>query len=258
MAKPDANRREFLARTAQGVAVAVCGGLVWNAFLAQSARAAPDALRPPGAKGEADFNATCIKCGLCVEACPYRTLKLAQVAAKAPLGTPYFEPREVPCYMCPSVPCAKACPTGALDREIGDIASARMGLAVVDPEHCLSWQGLRCEVCYRVCPVQGKAITVDAHPRQLSKHAIFVPVVHSDACTGCGLCEKACPTELASVRVVQPSLVQGKIGEHYRLGWREDQPPAPSAATPPPPSAAPAVPPKAAPGVDYLNRGGGL
>jgi ferredoxin-type protein NapG len=134
-----------------------------------------------------------------------------------------------------------------------------MGLAVIDAENCLSWQGLRCEVCYRVCPVKGTAIRIDPHPRQISKHAMFVPVVSSEACTGCGLCEKACPTEVAAVRVVQPALVQGRIGAHYRLGWKhESAPPAPAPDTPALSTATPSQPtppaPATAPGVDYLNR----
>jgi ferredoxin-type protein NapG len=140
---------------------------------------------------------------------------------------------------------------------MADINAARMGLAVIDAENCLSWNGLRCEVCYRVCPVKGKAITIDPHPRKLSKHAVFVPMIHSGACTGCGLCEKACPTAVAAVRVVQPSLVQGKIGEHFRMDWRpEAAPEAPSPATapaaPPPANAKPSAPAKA-PGLDYFN-----
>ena len=53
---------------------------------------------------------------------------------------------------------------------------------------------------------------------------MFVPLVHSSDCTGCGICEKACPTQKAAIRVVQPELVQGQIGEHYRLGWTVDTP----------------------------------
>jgi ferredoxin-type protein NapG len=220
----------------------------------QQAHAVPFAIRPPGAQPERDFNATCVKCGACVVACPYGILRLAPVATGIPMGTPHFVPREEPCRLCPDIPCAKACPTGSLDRAMVDINAARMGLAVIDAENCLSWNGLRCEVCYRVCPVKGKAITVDPHPRKLSKHAVFVPMVHSDACTGCGLCEKACPTEVAAVRVVQPSLVQGKIGEHFRMDWRKEAvPEAPPAPAAPPPAPAKPSAPARAPGIDYFN-----
>ena len=32
--------------------------------------------------------------------------------------------------------------------------------------------------------------------------------------------EKVCPTEEAAIRIVPPDLVRGRIGEHYRLGWK--------------------------------------
>ena len=222
--KASISRRDFFARIAQGAALAATGGLVWSYLLNQQARAMPFAIRPPGARYEPDFNARCIKCGQCVDACPYDTLKLATAYVGIPIGTPYFIPRETPCYMCEDIPCIAACPTGALDPALEDIDDSRMGLAVIDIENCLSWQGLRCEICFRECPVQGQAITVEHHPRRLSKHAMFVPLVHSDACTGCGICEKACPTQEAAIRVLQPDLVQGKIGDHYRLGWTIDTP----------------------------------
>ena len=218
------SRRDFFTRVAQGTALAATGGLVWSYLLNQQARATPFAIRPPGARYEPDFNARCIKCGQCVDACPYDTLNLATADAGIPIGTPYFIPRETPCYMCPDIPCIAACPTGALDPALEDIDESRMGLAVIDIENCLSWQGLRCEICFRECPVQGQAITVEHHPRRISKHAMFVPLVHSDACTGCGICEKACPTQQAAIRVLQPDLVQGMIGDHYRLGWTIDTP----------------------------------
>ena len=250
------DRRQFIVAAAQGAGAAACGGLLWYALLEQQARAAAP-LRPPGAQAEGEFAATCIKCGLCVQACPYGTLRLVKTAEPGVAGTPGFTPRETPCWMCENIPCARACPTGALDPQFPDVSKARMGLAVVDPENCLSWQGLRCEICYRVCPVRGKAISIANHPRQISRHAMFVPVVHSEACTGCGICEKKCPTELAAIRVVDPKRVQGKIGEHYRLGWKHE--PAPSSAEPPSTGASPAAPtpgpaPAAPGGLDYLNR----
>ncbi len=255
----DAGRREFLMRTAQSAAVAACGGLLWAHLLRQEAAASVLALRPPGALAEADFAAACIKCGQCVDACPYDTLHLARAQDGAPIGTPFFTPRKVPCYMCTDFPCVPACPTGALDRKFSNIADARMGLAVIDAESCLSWQGLRCEICYRVCPVKDSAITIQTHPRQLSKHAMFVPIVHSKACTGCGMCEEACPTDEAAIRVLNPKLVQGRMGEHYRLGWKSETPPPtaaptePSVAAPAPSAVEPAAPAKA-PGMDVLNE----
>ncbi|MDH3872366.1 MAG: 4Fe-4S binding protein, partial [Gammaproteobacteria bacterium] len=104
---------------------------------------------------------------------------------------------------------------------------------------------------FRECPVQNRAITVEHHPRRISKHAMFVPLVHSDACTGCGICEKACPTQKAAIRVLQPELVQGEIGDHYRLGWTIDSPITQEfkAGTAARGTSAPAT------GLDYLNEG---
>ena len=250
-------RREFLVKSVQGTAIAACGGLLWGHLLRQEAVASVLALRPPGALPEADFAAQCIKCGQCANACPYDTLKMATAGSGMPIGTPYFEPRKIPCYMCTDIPCVPPCPTGALSRNLKDITKSRMGLAVIDEENCLSWLGLRCEVCYRVCPVKGRAITIENHPRQISKHAMFVPLVHGSDCTGCGLCEQACPTQVAAIRIINPSLVQGKIGEHYRLGWKQENEITQDFQTSPgtPPMAEEPPAPKTAPGMDTLNQG---
>ncbi|HNQ05261.1 MAG TPA: ferredoxin-type protein NapG [Thiobacillaceae bacterium] len=250
-------RREFLLKAAQGTAMAATGGLLWVYLLRQEARAHPYALRPPGALVEKDFNATCIKCGQCVNACPYDTLKLAGAGGSLPIGMPYFIPRDIPCYLCPDIPCMRACPTGALSPDLKDINDSRMGLAVIDLENCLSWKGLRCEICHRECPLKGKAISLELHPRAQSKHAMFYPIVNSDFCTGCGICEKACPTAEAAIRILPHGMVQGRIGEHYRLGWTfdteisQDFKPAETA----PPAVQETTVPDKAPGVDYLNEG---
>jgi ferredoxin-type protein NapG len=127
--------------------------------------------------------------------------------------------------MCEDIPCVKACPTGALDHELTDIDDARMGLAVlIDEENCLNFQGLRCDVCYRVCPSIDKAITLEMqHNARSGKHAMFIPTVHSDACTGCGKCEKACVLEEAAIKVLPTRLAKGELGHHYRWGWEEKQ-----------------------------------
>lgn len=218
------SRRQFFTQFTQGAAVAATGGLAWFYLLNEQSHASAWAIRPPGGEAVDEFYAKCIKCGKCVDACPFDTLKLASAGVNIPIGTPYFVPREIPCYMCLDIPCQEACPTGAISSDLEHINDAQMGLATIDIENCLSWQGLRCEICHRECPVQNKAITIEHHPRRLSKHAMFVPIVHGDHCTGCGVCEKVCPTEKAAIRVVKPEYVQGKIGEHYRLGWKTDTP----------------------------------
>ena len=197
-----------------------------------------------------------MKCGQCVQACPYGSVRLVRSGDAGLAGTPTITPREAPCVMCEPLWCVKACPSGALDPALTDITKARMGLAVIDAEHCLSWLGLRCEVCFRACPVQGQAITLTVQQRQISKHAMFVPVVHSEACTGCGLCEKKCPTDVAAIRVVDPSRVQGRIGAHYRLGWKPGAGPSP-ADTPASALTLPAAPRSDSTrgALDYLNQG---
>ena len=92
-------------------------------------------------------------------------------------GTPYFIARDKPCEMCPDIPCMNACPSGALSEELKDINDARMGLAVLlDQETCLNWQGLRCDVCYRVCPLVDKAITLErVHNDRTGIHAKLIP-----------------------------------------------------------------------------------
>ncbi len=217
------SRRAFL----EGAAGAI-GGAAFCAFglsaLPLQSRSAW-APRPPGALEDDRFTAACARCGQCVKACPHGTLRLASMGDPASAGTPYFTPRDIPCFMCKDLPCIKACPTGALDPSLEDIADARMGVAVIDPQSCLSWQGLRCEVCFRECPEANHALTIEPHPRELSKHAVFVPMVHPESCTGCGLCEKGCPTDVPAIRIADPAKVLGAIGAHYRLGWlSEDDP----------------------------------
>jgi ferredoxin-type protein NapG len=199
------------------------GGL---ALYAKQARAVPpQAIRPPGALAERDFQGACIRCGMCVRDCPYKILDLAKPEQAIATGTPYFVARTGPCEMCEDIPCIKACPTGALDHKLTDINAARMGLAVlVDHETCLNFLGLRCDVCYRVCPLIDKAITLEAqHNERTGKHTMFIPVVHSDTCTGCGKCEKACVLEEAAIKVLPARLAKGAPGKHYRLGWEEKE-----------------------------------
>lgn len=219
------DRRKFLANIARAACGAGVAGLGLG-VLARKARSLPvAALRPPGALAEAEFLSACVRCGLCVRDCPYNTLKLAEFGSEIATGTPYFTAREVPCEMCEDIPCVPACPTGALNPELTNIDDARMGLAVlVDQETCIAFQGLRCEVCYRICPAIDKAITLERSANiRTGKHALFIPVVHSDSCTGCGKCERACILEEAAIKIMPLKLAKGHGGSHYRLGWEEKE-----------------------------------
>jgi ferredoxin-type protein NapG len=193
---------------------------------ARQASALPaQALRPPGALAEEQFLSACLRCGLCVRDCPYHILKLAPVGDPVATGTPYFEARELPCEMCEDIPCVKVCPSGALDGALRDINKAKMGLAVLaDHETCLNFLGLRCDVCYRVCPATNKAITLEiVHNPRSDRHAMLLPTVHSDYCTGCGKCEKSCVLPEAAIKVFPLHLAKGKLPDHYRKGWEEKE-----------------------------------
>ena len=216
----DWSRRSVLQAGASAASATLLAG--GAALLARPAAARPAlALRPPGALAEERFLAACVRCGLCVRDCPPHNLKLATGADGVTVGTPYFTAREIPCEMCEAVPCVKACPTGALDPKLTRIEDARMGTAVlVDQENCLNFLGLRCDVCYRVCPLIDRAITLEkvSNPRS-DRHAMLLPTVHADACTGCGKCEQGCVLDEAAIKVLPAALARGRAGAHYRKGW---------------------------------------
>lgn len=216
--KPKSNaRREFLIRGAQtSCAMALIGSGVSMVATANSP-AAPQALRPPGAKAEAEFLASCVRCGICVQTCPYDTLKLARwFDAGVATNTPYFVARETPCELCEDIPCVRHCPSGALDQHMQDINEAQMGVAVlIDQVNCLNYKGLRCEVCYRVCPLIDKAIVLEKHHNSRSNtHAEFIPIVNPEHCTGCGKCEHACVLETPAIKVLPHDVAISQVASH--------------------------------------------
>jgi len=225
-------RRAFLLKGLKSLGLAAAGGLAWSGFIKQGT-SAPLILRPPGALPEKEFIASCIKCGMCVEACPYDALLMAKPGDNKPVGTPYFSPRTYPCHMCRDIPCVPVCPTGSLNKSlvsdknesgelILNINRAKMGLAVIDRETCIAYAGIQCDACYRACPLIDKAVTIE-YTRNIrtGKHAMLAPVVHSTDCTGCGLCERACVTQKASIFVLPREIAMGAASERYIKGWDE-------------------------------------
>lgn len=140
-------------------------------------------LRPPGAVPEETFPAKCIRCGRCVEVCPYRSIRMLDIRFGINAGTPLIEAEKIPCYLC--MKCVDVCPTGSLERI--EQADTRMGLAIINKFHCAAWIGTTlCRTCYDKCPYPEQAIRLD----QLK------PIVNEKACTGCGLCTHACPVTI--------------------------------------------------------------
>lgn len=175
------------------VGLGALAGLVSARLHHERAPLPGDRVRPPGALDEGAFLDACVRCGLCVQACPYDTLRLADLGDAVPAGTPYFVARENPCRMCEDIPCAVACPTGALRPGLTDIRDADMGLAwLSDRDRCLSYTSAAyCDSCYRACPVMGEAIRM-LPGRGPAGRRNFVPTVDAGHCTGCGLCERDC------------------------------------------------------------------
>lgn len=161
---------------------------------AEARRPAPprQVVRPPGALPEADFLRVCEGCRRCVEACPEDAIVPATDAARAGrVGTPTLPLQRIACALCVDVPCAAACPTGAL-RPI-PVAEIRIGRAEVMRNLCLNHLGQACQICVDHCPIGEAALAVGPDG---------FPVVGADACTGCGQCVVRCPTYPAAIRVV--------------------------------------------------------
>lgn len=207
------SRRKFFRQTFRYAGIAIVGSLMGHALLRSRPAISAEILRPPGALPEKLFDSTCIRCGLCVEDCPYDILKLASWNDEAPTGTPFFVARNDPCRMCRDIPCARACPTGALDPLLTDIRKADMGVAVlVGHETCLNYKGMTCSICWRVCPIRDEAITIE--PVESEVGLLQIPTVHSDKCTGCGTCEKHCVLSETAIRVLPRNLGLGLAGRN--------------------------------------------
>jgi ferredoxin-type protein NapG len=109
---------------------------------------------------------------------------------------PAIDPALKPCSLCDDLPCIAACPDGALV-DPGGPDRVRIGIAKVDPRRCVTFRGQRCDRCYQICPYPDRAIMMIGSR----------PLVGSGACTGCGLCEYACPEEPKAIEVIAERLL---------------------------------------------------
>lgn len=148
-------------------------------------------LRPPGALPEAELLETCQRSGKCIDACPPLAIFAAPEQMGDIVGTPVIKPARMACLLCPDVPCATACPSGALSPVL--VGSIRLGLAGIDRAVCLSWTGTDCHLCTNACPEPVRAILEDPQGR---------PAVSPQRCTGCGQCVPACPTTPRAMLII--------------------------------------------------------
>lgn len=203
-------RRHFLARVTGGAfSVAACMGGGWLIARGQGGAVIP-CLRPPGALGEVDFLARCIRCGRCIDACPNRCIvsfteeagkDLCMAPGEGQTGTPAIFPRRQACMLCNGTGsgdllCTAACPSGALRRTRRDIetiqAEVKMGIAELDKNLCYSFNGASCGACVRACPLEGRALSAGMWEK---------PIIDQTNCVGCGLCERSCIRYPQAIRV---------------------------------------------------------
>lgn len=156
--------------------------------LGERVTAAP-AIRPPGALPEAAFVAACTRCGDCMRVCPAGAIVRLDGGGLA-AGTPVLDPATTACLACPDMPCAAACPTGALERPRDGWAGERLGRIAIAGS-CITFRDVECGACVRVCPIGADAIRLDdeGHPEI------------GDACVGCGTCIGACVTSPSSITI---------------------------------------------------------
>ena len=243
MAKVQTDRREFVKFSTLGIlGLALGGGMIFSPYL----QAKENRLRPPGAVSEDEFLALCIKCGQCLQVCPYHSIKLADMAKGVGIGTPYIDANERGCWACDAVPCVLACPSGALDHHCEKPQDIEMGIAVLEfPDTCLAmsntplpkgynnkmhdfvnsvrnkteqeikilekldeFEGKQCTLCADMCPIPNplSAIAMVSDNGGGNRPEIY------DGCIGCGACQEVCPTTKPSI-VVKPRV---KYNEYYK------------------------------------------
>jgi len=237
------DRRDFIKYSTLGIlALAAGGGMVFSPMVVNI----ENRLRPPGAVKEKDFLALCIKCGQCLQVCPYHSIKLADLGKGHGLGTPYIDASVRGCYACEAVPCVLACPSGALDHHTEKATDIKMGIAVLEhPRSCLAvrrqnvpkghdkrmkeflskqtnvtqyeekvlekfetFEDKPCSLCVDMCPIPNP---LSAIAMVRTNVGIMKPEVY-DGCIGCGVCQEVCPTEQPSI-IVKPRLTYANYYE---------------------------------------------
>ncbi len=162
-------------------------------------------IRPPGARSELDFMATCARCAQCMKACPTNVIQPAVFAAGLEgMLTPQMDYRRGYCdWSCNE--CGQVCPSQAIRAlPLEEKRLKVIGRATIDRNTCIPWaEGRDCLVCEELCPIPHKAIVFRTGTGTGGTHAgVKLPVVVGERCIGCGICEHNCPVGvLSAIRV---------------------------------------------------------
>ena len=164
--------------------------------LAQQQSPAPAAparvwLRPPGSIEEQAFRETCSRCGECVRVCPAQCIHIDPTGNMGD-GAPYILPDEMSCVLCDGLVCMRDCPSGAIQPTAFFLID--MGTAVWHADRCTrtTVAGDECRICVDKCPVGTQALDIKGRD----------VVVNAEHCSGCGVCQNACPTSPKSIEVI--------------------------------------------------------
>jgi len=188
-------RRGFLAAGAGGAAFALGAGHL----LGKPAR---PPVRPPGSVPEEQFLTLCVRCGQCFKVCPNNVLQPAGFTYGVnALWTPVVVANWSACSpTCNN--CGQVCPTGAIrPLQMPEKRTTRMGLAIIDKESCLPYTGAAaCQMCLDECTAAGynaiefRHVDVQLDPDGMPVEGTgrLVPLVLSEKCIGCGLCQTRC------------------------------------------------------------------
>ncbi len=181
-----------------------------------------DLIRPPGALEEDDFLAGCIRCYRCQDACEPGAIQFFTESDGRHYHTPYVDPSIRACTLC--MKCTQVCPTGVLKPMLPEERrEVRMASVELFKDLCLSYKAKRirdeqamlmelgrepmestaelerrgpCGECYMFCPLRGKAI-------RLEPGSFLAPVVFTEHCAGCGLCEEICRVMVKGVPAIR-------------------------------------------------------
>jgi len=156
-------------------------------------------IRPPGAISERQFLQACTRCDKCIHACPKDAIqRVPKKMGFLIAGSPYIDPKKIPCVMCDDLPCIPACPDGALvPPPNNDRMEVQMGYAILDKKNCQAYGDTFCQQCVIDCPIPGAIIQKDNKP-----------IIDKRTCTGCGVCVLSCSTVNIPLAIkIKPQMV---------------------------------------------------